>query len=52
MTLGWLKWLARHGNDIITFVDESLCVDLPTNAWCIDSGAIVHVTNSLQGYRT
>ena len=41
-----------EGTDQITFIDESLYLDFSTNSWWIDSGATVHVANSLQGFRT
>jgi hypothetical protein len=41
------KWLARKGEDYITFVDKSLYVNFLLNTWWIDSGATVHVYNSL-----
>jgi hypothetical protein len=41
------KWLARKGEDYITFVDEYLYVNFSLNTWWIDSGATVHVCNSL-----
>jgi hypothetical protein len=44
----WIKWLAHKGKDYITFVDESLYVNYLLNTWWIDSGAIVHVCNSLR----
>ena len=47
-----MRWLNKKGNDIITFVDESLYVDYTTNTWWIDSGATVYVANSLQGFAT
>jgi hypothetical protein len=46
----WLKWLAHKGEDYITFVDESLYVNFSLNTWWIDSGATVHVCNSLKGF--
>ena len=49
---GFLKWLHKKGNDEITFIDESLYVDYSLSTWWIDSGATVHVTNSLQGFHT
>ena len=36
--------------DIIIFVDESLYLSYARSTWWIDSGAIVHVANSLQGF--
>jgi hypothetical protein len=44
------KWLACKGEDYITFVDKSLYVNFSLNTWWIDSGATVHVCNSLQGF--
>jgi len=41
----WLKWLAKKGNDVISFIDESLYADFSMNTWWIDSGATVHVSN-------
>ena len=47
---GFLKWLNKKGKDEITLVDESLYVDFSESTWWIDSGATVHVMNSLQGF--
>jgi hypothetical protein len=41
------KWLARKGEDYITFVDEYLYVNFSLNTWWIDSGATMHICNSL-----
>ena len=38
-----------QGEDTITFVDESLYLSYDKSPWWIDSGATVHVANSLQG---
>ena len=38
--------------DFITFIDESLYLSYAKSTWWIDSGATVHVANSLQGFRT
>src|SRR6266498_3398696 len=46
----FIKWLARKGNDEVTFIDESFYVNYATNSWWIESGATIHVTNSLQGF--
>ena len=48
----FLKHLNRKGKDYITFVDESLFLNYEKSTWWIDSGATVHVANSLQGFRT
>ena len=50
--IGFLRCLNKKGNYFITFVDKSLYVDYATNTWWIDSGATVHVANSLQGFAT
>ena len=50
--VGFLKWLAKKGDDYITYIDESLYVNYSLNTWWIDSGATVHVSNSLQGFVT
>jgi hypothetical protein len=42
-------WLAKKGNDFISFIDESYFTDFSSNTWWIDSGATVHITNSSQG---
>ena len=50
---GFKNWLAKKGtHDVITFVDESLYANVSPNAWCIDFGATVHITNSSQGFLT
>jgi hypothetical protein len=36
-------------NDLITSIDESLYLDYSSCTWWIDSGATIHVVNSLQG---
>jgi hypothetical protein len=46
----WLKWLARKGEDYITFIDDSIYVIFSLSTWWIDSGATLHVYNSLQGF--
>jgi len=46
----FLKWLNKTSKYKVTFIDESLYLDLPTNTWWIDSGATVHVANSLQRF--
>jgi hypothetical protein len=45
--LEFLKHLMRKGEDIITFVDESLYLSYAKSTWWIDSGATIYVTNSL-----
>ena len=49
---GFLKHLLNKGEDLITFVDESLYLSYAKSSWWIDSGATIHVANSLQGFRT
>ena len=47
-----MKWINKKGTNVITFVDESLYVNYATNTWWVDSGATIHVANSLQGFDT
>ena len=44
--------VAQKGIDVISFIDESLYVNYAIDTWWIDSGATVHVTNTLQGFAT
>jgi hypothetical protein len=49
----YLKMLMkRRGENIISFVNESLYVDYSKSTWWIDSGATIHVANSLQGFHS
>jgi hypothetical protein len=44
----WLKSImAKKGNKTISFVNESLYTQYLKSTWWIDSGATVHVANSL-----
>ena len=45
---GFKEWLQKKGNDVVSFVDESFLADFSSNTWWIDSGATVHISNSLQ----
>jgi hypothetical protein len=42
--------MASKGNNIVSFVNESLYAQFSKFTWWIDSGATVHVANSLQGF--
>jgi hypothetical protein len=44
--------MVKKGENIITFINESLYVQHSKSTWWMDSGAIVHVANSLQGFRS
>ena len=44
--------MAKKGENIITFINESLYVQYSKSTWWIDSGATIHVANSLQGFRS
>ena len=39
--------LLKRGEDFIIFIDESLYLSYAKSTWWIDSGATVHVVNSL-----
>jgi hypothetical protein len=49
----FLKWLNMRGKnkckDLITSINESLYLDYSSCTWWIDSGATIHIVNSLQG---
>jgi hypothetical protein len=45
----WMKHMLKKGEDIITFVDETLYLRYSKFIWWIDSGATIHVANSMQG---
>ena len=44
----FLEELLRNSEDTITFIDKSLYLSYDKSTWWIDSGATVHVANSLQ----
>ena len=44
--------MAKRGNNIVSFVNESLYAQFSKSTWWIDSGATVHVANSLQGFHS
>ena len=47
----YLKYIMKcKGENVITFVNESLYVQYCKSTWWIDSGATIHVANSLQGF--
>ncbi|KAD4385252.1 hypothetical protein E3N88_25420 [Mikania micrantha] len=45
------EWLAKRGNHL-NMIIESFNLNVPTNTWWFDSGSMVHVTNSTQGFLT
>jgi hypothetical protein len=44
--------MTKKGENIITFINESLYVQYLKSTWWINSGATVHVANSLQGFHS
>jgi len=44
-------WLEKKGNSISLVCYESNLVDVGSNTWWIDSGATIHISNSLQGFQ-
>lgn len=46
------EWLSKKGKIDALMIYESLNIDVPFNSWWIDSGSMVHVSNSLQGFHT
>jgi hypothetical protein len=47
-----LKHLNKQGEDHVTFINESLFLSYANSTWWIDSGATIHIANSLQGFLT
>jgi hypothetical protein len=45
----WMKHMWSKGENIITFVDETLYLSYDKSTWWIDSGATTQVSNSIQG---
>ncbi|KAF7839880.1 Retrovirus-related Pol polyprotein from transposon TNT 1-94 [Senna tora] len=43
-------WLDKKGNSISLFIYEYHMVDVSSNTWWIDSGATIHISNTLQGF--
>ncbi|GJT01405.1 putative RNA-directed DNA polymerase [Tanacetum coccineum] len=46
------KWLAKKGIYESFMINESFNINVPINSWWIDSGSMVHIANSLYGFRT
>jgi hypothetical protein len=44
--------MEKRGENIISFVNESLYIEYSKTTWWIDSGATIHVANSLQGFHS
>ena len=47
-----MKSPLKRGEDIITFIDESLYLSYSKSTWWIDSGETIYVANSLYGFHT
>ncbi|KAD2804767.1 hypothetical protein E3N88_38144 [Mikania micrantha] len=45
-------WLAKKGIALNLMIYESFNVNVPCNTWWFDFGSTVHISNSLQGFRT
>jgi hypothetical protein len=44
------KWLKNKGTDVVSFIDESFLTNFAPNTWWINSGATMHISNSLQAF--
>ena len=44
--------MAKNGENVISFVNESPYIQFSKSTWWIDSGATVYVENYLQGFRS
>ncbi|XP_076959986.1 uncharacterized protein LOC143636218 [Bidens hawaiensis] len=45
------EWLVKKGNHLFMIFDF-FNINVPINTWWVDSGSMVHVTNSIQGFLT
>ncbi|KAM2808794.1 hypothetical protein PS2_043635 [Malus domestica] len=45
------EWLRAKGRTDIYVCEESNLIEIPANSWWFDTGASVHITNSLQGFK-
>ena len=46
------KWFQKKGNFLSFVCFETNLVDVPSNTWWLDSGAIIHISINMQGYLT
>ncbi|GJZ79437.1 putative RNA-directed DNA polymerase [Tanacetum coccineum] len=46
------EWLAKKGIFESFMINESFNINVPINSWWIDFGSMVHIANSLHGFRT
>ena len=46
------EWFVKKGRHINHMICESLSISVPSNTWWIDTGSMIHITNSLQGFHT
>lgn len=44
------EWLEKKGMSFNYVTYESFLIDVPSNTWWLDTGAMVHITNSLEGF--
>jgi hypothetical protein len=44
--------MEKRGENVISFINESLYIEYSKTTWWIDSGATIHVANSLQGFHS
>ncbi|KAM1088384.1 hypothetical protein ACFX19_016501 [Malus domestica] len=45
------EWLRAKGRTDIYVCEESNLIEIPANSWWFDTGASVHITNLLQGFK-
>ncbi|KAM1114412.1 hypothetical protein ACFX2B_046412 [Malus domestica] len=45
------EWLRSKGRTDVYVCEETNLVDIPTNSWWFDTGASVHITNTLHGFK-
>lgn len=44
------EWLEKKGISYNYVMYESFLTDVPSNTWWVDTGSMIHITNSLQGF--
>ena len=45
-------WFEKKGKHLAFIYFESNLTEVPSNTWWIDSGATIHVSNTIQGFLT
>ena len=46
------NWFEKRGNLLSLVCFETNFIDVPTNTWWVDTGAVIHVCNNVHGFLT